>query len=144
MATITNPYDALYTNLKNAFTVEYKGASVSVADFVLAKAGKSSVQSTALTVQARENHSIVNVLSLVNDKLTLKVAPKRDETLTKFPIRTSASAIMSAVAACAIVFGCTVFSLSGKLANTTPYTADAEDYSDVSAELNTSEDVIYE
>ena len=144
MASITNPYDALYTNLKNAFTVEYKGASVSVADFVLAKAGKSSVQSTALTVQARENHSIVNVLSLVNDKLTLKVAPKRDETLTKFPIRTSASAIMSAVAACAIVFGCTVFSLSGKLANTTPYTADAEDYSDVSAELNTSEDVIYE
>ena len=144
MASITNPYDALYTNLKNAFTVEYKGSSVSVADFVLAKAGKASVQSTALTVQARENHSIVNVLSLVNDKLTLKVAPKRDETLTKFPIRTSASAIISAVAACAIVFGCTVFSLSGKLANTTPYTADAENYSDISSELNSVDDVIYE
>ena len=144
MASITNPYDALYTNLKNAFTVEYKGASVSVADFVLARAGKSSVQSTALTVKAGENHSIVNVLSLVNDKLTLKVAPKRDETLTKFPIRTSASAIMSAVAACAIVFGCTVFSLRGKLTDTTPYTAEAEDYSDVSDELNSVEDVLYE
>ena len=124
MATITNPYDALYTNLKNRFTVELDGRNCTVADFMIAKAGKRSATGTALTVAHKESSAIVNVISYVNDKLTMKVAPRKDEIMTRFPIRTSASAIMRAVAACAMVIGCGVFALSSRL--TTPYTADGE------------------
>lgn len=147
MATITNPYDALYTNLKNAFTVEYKGAAVTVADFLLAKAGKGSVNNTALTVTAKESGAIVNVLSYVNDKLTMKVAPQRDETMTRFPVRTSASAIMSAVAACAMVMGCAIFAIGGRVAINNP-TVNGEDSSfhaeDQIQESELQDEVIYE
>ena len=128
MATITNPYDTLYTNLKNRYTVELNGKSCTVAEFMLAKAGKAPARNTDLTVTHRESSAIVNVMSYVNNKLTLNVAPRRDETITRFPIRTSMSAVMSAVAACAMVVGCGIFALGSATGNT-PFTADGQDNS---------------
>ena len=53
MTAVANPYEALYTNLKNRFTVIHDGKECTVGDFMLMKAGKAEKaekNSTALTV----------------------------------------------------------------------------------------------
>lgn len=116
MNTIANPYDALYTNLKNKFTVVHNGAECTVGDFMLMKAGKHSSSKSALptTVKTVEReHAIVSIINYVNDKLTVKNPPAKDTTIKRFPVRSSLSAILSAVAACALIISCGIFALKG-------------------------------
>ena len=130
MNTITNPYDALYTNLKNRFTVIHNGCEYTVGDFMLAKAGKSKASESSLPAARTlvDQKSIVAIIDYVNEKLTVKTPPKKDKTIRRFPIRTSMSAMLSAVAACALVMSCGIFALSGMDA-VMPLTADSENSS---------------
>ena len=131
MTAVANPYDALYTNLKNRFTVIHDGKECTVGDFMLIKAGKAEKNTSALTVVsvAHEHHALATIADYVNDKLTVKKAPVKDKTIRSFPFRTSASAILSATAACALVLSCGIFSLSGKNGTNSPYTAEKIDTS---------------
>ena len=144
MTTTMNQYDALYTNLKNQFTVIYNGTECTVGDFMLMKANKRSESSLPIATTAR-NTSIATIVEYVNDKLTVKKAPVKDKTMRNFPFRTSISALLSATAACALILSCGIFSLSGNKAATTPYTVDKTEYN-YSEAFNTEEceeDVVY-
>lgn len=115
MTTVANPYDALYTNLKNRFTVIHDGKECTVGDFMLMKAGKAEKNSSALTVVsvAHESNALSTIAEYVNDKLTVKNPPVKDKTIRRFPVKTSASALLSSVAACALVMSCGIFALTG-------------------------------
>ena len=130
MTKTMNQYDALYTNLKNQFTVIYNGTECTVGDFMLMKANKRSESSLPIATTAR-NTSIATIVEYVNDKLTVKNAPIKDKTIKRFPFRTSMSALLSATAACALVLSCGIFALSGANNLTgSPYTADSRSYSE--------------
>ena len=126
MTTVSNPYDALYTNLKNQFTVIYNGSECTVGDFMLMKDNKRSESSLPILASSAKNISIASIVEYVNDKLTVKKAPAKDRTMKKFPLRTSLSAMLSATAACALVLSCGIFALSNNSA-TLPYTAEANE-----------------
>lgn len=142
MTSTMDQYDALYTNLKNQFTVIYNGTECTVGDFMLMKANKRSESSLPIATTAR-NTSIATIVEYVNDKLTVKNAPVKDKTIKRFPFRTSISALLSATAACALVLSCGIFSLTGakNLTNST-YTADNTSYSETFTPEET-EDVNY-
>lgn len=127
MTSVMNPYDALYTNLKNQFTVIYNGAECTVGDFMLMKANRRSESSLPIATTARST-SLSTIVEYVNDKLTVKKAPVKDQTIRSFPFRTSISALLSASAACALVLSCGIFSLSGANGVNTPHTAEKTDY----------------
>ena len=139
MTSTMNQYDALYTNLKNQFTVIYNGTECTVGDFMLMKANKRSESSLPIATTAR-NTSIATIVEYVNDKLTVKNAPIKDKTMKSFPFRTSMSALLSATAACALVLSCGIFSLSGanNLTNST-FTADNSSYTETITPEETEE-----
>ena len=112
-ATINNPYDALYTNLKTQFIVIYQGTECSVGDCMRRKANKQPESSLPIVTTSAKTTSLSTIVEYVNDKLTVKQAPVKDQTIRKFPIRTSVSALLSATAACALVLSCGIFSLTG-------------------------------
>lgn len=143
MTKTMNQYDALYTNLKNQFTVIYNGTECTVGDFMLMKANKRSESSLPIATTAR-NTSIATIVEYVNDKLTVKNAPIKDKTIKSFPFRTSMSALLSATAACALVLSCGIFSLSGanNLTGST-YTADSASYTETVTPEETTEEVSY-
>lgn len=119
-----NPYDALYTNLKNQFTVIYNGTECTVGDFMLMKANKKSESSLPIATTSVKTTSLATIVEYVNDKLTVKQAPAKDKTIKRFPLRTSISALLSATAACALILSCGIFSLSGASGANTPKTAE--------------------
>ena len=112
MTSTINQYDALYTNLKNQFTVIYSGSECTVGDFMRMKANKKS-ESNLPVATAHKNTSIATFVEYVNDKLTVKQAPIKDKTIKRFPLRTSFSALLSATAACALILSCGIFSVTG-------------------------------
>ena len=124
MTSVMNPYDALYTNLKNQFTVIYNGAECTVGDFMLMKANKKSESSLPIATTAVKTTSLATIVEYVNDKLTVKQAPAKDKTIKRFPFRTSVSALLSATAACALLLSCGIFSLTGASGANTPKTAE--------------------
>ena len=124
MATIVNPYDSLYTNLKNKFTVVKDGSEYTLGDFMLMKAGKKTESNNLVAVKADEPRAVVSVINFVNDKLTAKAPAVKEKTIKRFPLRSSFSAALSAVAAAALVLSCGIFSLIGR-ANNTAYTAES-------------------
>ena len=127
MTKTMNQYDALYTNLKNQFTVIYNGTECTVGDFMLMKANKRSESSLPIATTAR-NTSIATIVEYVNDKLTVKNAPIKDKTIKSFPFRTSVAALLSATAACALVLSCGIFSLSGESGMNVPHTVEKPEY----------------
>ena len=128
-ASITNPYDALYTNLKNQFIVIYHGTECSVGDCMRMKADKKPESSLPIATTAVKSTSLSTFVEYVNDKLTVKQAPVKDKTIRNFPVRTSVSALLSATAACALVLSCGIFALSGASGLGTPKTADKPEIS---------------
>ena len=145
-ATINNPYDALYTNLKNQFIVIYQGAECTVGDFMRMKANKKSESSLPIATTTAKSTSLSTIVEYVNDKLTVKQAPIKDKTIKSFPMRTSVSALLSATAACALVLSCGIFSLSGASGLNTPKTAEKPDtsYTESFTPEITEEEAIYE
>ena len=144
MTTVMNPYDALYTNLKNQFTVIYNSSECTVGDFMLMKANKRSESSLPIATTARTT-SIATIVEYVNDKLTVKKAPVKDQTIRRFPFRTSVSALLSATAACALVLSCGIFSLTGASGNA-PHTAEnvGTSYTETHTPEIIEDDLIYE
>ncbi len=126
MTTATNAYDALYTNLKNQFTVIYNGAECTVGDFMLMKANKRSESALPIATTHTKTVSMSSIVEYVNDKLTVKRAPAKNQTMRKFPFRTSISSMLSATAACALILSCGAFAVSGNVSTNLP-TADAKD-----------------
>ena len=145
MTATMNQYDALYTNLKNRFTVIYNGAECTVGDFMLMKANKKAETSLPIATSSKTT-SIATIVEYVNDKLTVKKAPVKDKTMRSFPLRTSISALLSATAACALVLSCGIFSLSGSNTANAPYTAEKTDsvYRETFSPEETEEDVAYD
>lgn len=145
MTSVMNPYDALYTNLKNQFTVIYNGTECTVGDFMLMKANKRSESSLPIATSVRTT-SLSTIVEYVNDKLTVKKAPVKDQTIRSFPFRTSISALLSATAACALVLSCGIFSLSGASGINVPHTAEKPDtvYTENYTPEQVEDEVIYD
>ena len=145
MTTTMNQYDALYTNLKNQFTVIYNGTECTVGDFMLMKANKRSESSLPIATSVRTT-SLSTIVEYVNDKLTVKKAPVKDQTIRSFPFRTSISALLSATAACALVLSCGIFSLSGAAGANVPKTAEKPEtsYAETYTPDEIDDEVIYE
>ena len=61
MTSTINQYDALYTNLKNQFTVIYNGNECTVGDFMLMKANKKS-QSNLPVAATHKTTSIATIV----------------------------------------------------------------------------------
>lgn len=129
MTSVMNPYDALYTNLKNQFTVIYNGSECTVGDFMQMKANKRSESNLPIATTSARNTSLATIVEYVNDKLTVKQAPIKDKTIRSFPLRTSFSALLSATAACALILSCGIFSLTGASGANVPQTAEKSDTS---------------
>ena len=145
MTSVMNPYDALYTNLKNQFTVIYNGTECTVGDFMLMKANKRSESSLPIATSVKTT-SLSTIVEYVNDKLTVKKAPVKDQTIRSFPFRTSISALLSATAACALVLSCGIFSLSGASGVNVPQTAEKPDtgYTENYTPDQVEDEVIYD
>ena len=126
MTTVTNSYDTLYANLKNRFTVIYDNTECTVGEYMRLRASKTESSNLTTNTFAQDNHVVTALITYVNDKLTLKSAPKKDETIKRFPLRTSMSAVLSAAAACALVMSCGIFALTGANGNS-PYTASSDE-----------------
>ena len=83
---------------------------------------ETAEESTILPVAAK-NYAAVGekalsaVVSYVNDKLTIKEPPVKDKTIIAFPFRASASALLSAVACCALVLSIGIFGMGSMKEN---------------------------
>ncbi len=128
MTTVTNPYEALYTNLKNQFTVIHEGTECTVGEFMRMKSMHRSESSLPVACVYSKTASLANIVEYVNDKLMVKNAPEKDRTIKRFPLRTSLSSLLSATAACAMILSCGIFAIADRSASNLPYTADASEY----------------
>ena len=115
-------YETLYNNMVKKFTVEKNGTDYSLGGYMRARAAEkkntamvaASERKTALPAvraKASAGTAIVAAFSYVNDKLTVKEAPVRDRTMRSFPLRTSLTALGSALVVCGLVVCCGVFGL---------------------------------
>lgn len=120
-------YEKLYSNMVKNFTVEKNHEDYKLGDYMLMKANAKkhsgeakSTATTALTLHQSFTSSLVSFAYYVNDKLTVKEAPIRDRTIRRFPLRTSLSALCSAVVVCALIISCTIFGIqaNGSIDNT--------------------------
>ena len=119
MTTTMNSYDALYTNLKNQFTVVYNGKDCTVGDFMLMKSQQRSESALPIVTTTAKTTSLATIVDYVNDRLTVKKAPVKDKTIRAFPFRSSMSAFLSAVAACSFLICFCVVGIR-LISNTTP------------------------
>lgn len=100
-----NAYEALYTNMKNRFTVVNDNSEYSLGEYMLMKAGKKKENSNLPVAKSCSSNApvISAFFKYVNDKLTVKKPPVKDKIIKKFPFRTSVAALMSAVVACTLL-----------------------------------------
>jgi hypothetical protein len=121
---MTNAYENLYKNIKNSMTIVENSKEYNLAEYMLMQANKEETaeESTILPVAAK-NYAAVGekalsaVVSYVNDKLTIKEPPVKDKTIIAFPFRASASALLSAVACCALVLSIGIFGMGSMKEN---------------------------
>ncbi len=124
-----NAYEALYTNMKNRFTVVNENTEYSLGEYMLMKAGKKK-ESSGLPVAkscASNTTAITSFFRYVNDRLTVKKPPVKDKIIKKFPFRTSVAALMSALVACTLIVTYATVSLRS-VTNDTPATVHTESY----------------
>ena len=118
-------YDNLYENMKNRLTVVNEDSEYTIGSYMLMKANRKK-EDALLPVAERSTatkteRAVANVVSYINDKLTIKEPPIKDKTIRAFPFRASASAFLSAVVACAFMLSFIV--VGARLLNTnTEYT----------------------
>ena len=103
MTQTTNNYDKLYENMKQRFTVSQNDTTYTLGEYMLMKADGKKSENTALPVAVMSEVAVTNIVSFVDDKLTIKQAPVKDKTLRAFPFRASASAFLTASVACAFL-----------------------------------------
>ena len=128
MTQTTNNYDKLYENMKQRFTVSQNDTTYTLGEYMLMKADSKKSETAALPVAvmsavSKSEVAVTNIVSFVDDKLTIKQAPVKDKTIRAFPFRASASAFLTASVACAFLLS---FVLIGakSMANQTPVAND--------------------
>lgn len=120
----TNVYENLYNTMKNRFTVINENCEYTLGDYMLMKAGKKRTSSNLPAVNNASNEKAITAFfKYVNDKLTLKTPPQKDKTIRKFPLRTSAAALLSAVVTCSLVLSFGTATMR-KSTNTIPATVE--------------------
>lgn len=122
-----NAYEALYANMKNRFTVVNDSNEYSLGEYMLMKAGKKKESSNLPATKSCASNStaITAFFKYVNDKLTVKKPPVKDKIIKRFPFRTSAAALMSAVVACTLLITYGTVSIRS-VTNDTPTTIHTE------------------
>ncbi len=120
---MTNAYENLYKNLKNSMTIVENNKEYNLAEYMLMQANKEPEEESTILPVAAKNYAAVGekalsaVVSYVNDKLTIKEPPVKDKTIIAFPFRASASALLSAVACCALVLSIGIFGMGSMKEN---------------------------
>lgn len=145
-------YEILLDTMKNRFTVAGESGDCTLGEYMLLKANEKK-EVKALTVAEttavvkKENSALPAMISYVNNKLIITAPPVKDKTIKSFPVRTSASAFLSAAVACAFIFsfgiiGVKVLGLSNNISGE----ASAVEYSEelVEESVNETAEVIFE
>ena len=104
MASHTNAYDKLYSNMKNAFTVVNDGCECTLGEYMLKKAKEKQNTSNLPVAMYGKDNAVAAVYSYVADKLTIKAPPVKDKTIKAFPFRSCAAAMLCAVVSCTVLF----------------------------------------
>lgn len=123
MTQTTNNYDKLYENMKQRFTVSQNDTTYTLGEYMLMKADGKKSENTALPVAVMSEVAVTNIVSFVDDKLTIKQAPVKDKTIRAFPFRASASAFLTASVACAFLLSFVLIGAKA-MANQTPVAND--------------------
>ena len=136
MTQATNNYDKLYNNMKQRFTVSQNNTEYTLGEYMLMRADSKKTETTALpvavqTAVTRSEVAVSNIVSFVDDKLTIKQPPVKDKTIRAFPFRASASAFLTASVACAfllsfVLIGAKSMNNQKPVANDTVITEQAE------------------
>jgi hypothetical protein len=136
MTQTTNNYDKLYNNMKQRFTVSQNDTEYTLGEYMLMRADSKKTETTALpvavqTAVTRSEVAVSNIVSFVDDKLTIKQPPVKDKTIRAFPFRASASAFLTASVACAfllsfVLIGAKSMNNQKPVANDTVITEQAE------------------
>ena len=136
MTQTTSNYDKLYNNMKQRFTVSQNDTEYTLGEYMLMRADNKKTETTALpvavqTAVTRSEVAVSNIVSFVDDKLTIKQPPVKDKTIRAFPFRASASAFLTASVACAfllsfVLIGAKSMSNQKPVANDTVITEQAE------------------
>ena len=118
-------YDNLYENMKNRLTVVNEDSEYTIGSYMLMKANRKKEEALLPVAErstaTKTERAVANVVSYINDKLTIKEPPIKDKTIRAFPFRASASAFLSAGVACAFMLSFIV--VGARLLNTnTEYT----------------------
>ncbi len=103
-----NVYEKLYADTKSAFTIVKNDKQYSLGEYMRMKA-----ENKKLPAKKADNDSLSIVsksFSYIKDKLTVKTLPSKDKTIRKFPFRTTASALLSAVIVCSLALSFSLFS----------------------------------
>lgn len=121
MTQTTNNYDRLYDNMRQRFTVSDDTNKYTIGEYMLMKAEAKKADTTLPVVMknavTKSEMAMTNIVSFVDDKLTIKQAPVKDKTIKAFPFRASAAAFLTASVACAFVLS---FVLIGARTLSTP------------------------
>ena len=133
MARTTNSYDRLYNSMKENFTVA--NSDCSLGEYMLMKAAqKKSEAALPVAIRpsaSRSERTVALICTYVEDKLTIKQQPEKDAIISTFPLRTSASALLSAVVACAFLIS---FGIIGATAITPTSNIEYVDAGDIEVE----------
>lgn len=125
-----NVYENLYENMKNRFTVVNDNCEYTLGEYMLARAGMKKEKSNlpAVRTASSKDKAVVAFFRYVNDKLTVKAPPVKDKTIKRFPLRTSAAAVLSAIVACTLVisYGAATLRGTSSLPSTVEYVESAE------------------
>ena len=89
--------------MKQRFTVSQNDTAYTLGEYMLMKADGKKSENTALPVAVMSEVAVTNIVSFIDDKLTIKQAPVKDKTIRAFPFRASASAFLTASVACAFL-----------------------------------------
>ncbi len=147
MTQATNNYDKLYENMKQRFTVSNENTEYTIGEYMLMKADVKKIDA-ALPVAMRSSatnteRAVANIVTYVNDKLTIKQAPVQEKTIKAFPFRASASAFLSAAVACCFMLSICLIG-ANSFANATSE-AKAAEYSEADVpSMGETAEAIYE
>lgn len=127
-----NAYEKLYRNTKSQFTIVSDNKEYTLGELMLEKAGKKEAASISASKKVKNTQSSVSAfINYVNDKISIKNSPAKERIIKRFPLRTSLSAVLSAMIVCTLVLSFGLF--SGKaLTSNDPAIAENENTSDVS------------
>ena len=122
--------------MKQRFTVSQNDTEYTLGEYMLMRADSKKTETTALpvavqTAVTRSEVAVSNIVSFVDDKLTIKQPPVKDKTIRAFPFRASASAFLTASVACAfllsfVLIGAKSMNNQKPVANDTVITEQAE------------------